>query len=215
MMNAQPEAIFIDPATAQWEQNKQRLASEAHQRAVLAASKEAQGDSQWFVLSVANRHEMAVAEAMQVENICAWVPTRQAAARRCRGRLMDGHDAPIFAGYVFVKVVMSAPAWQGLLGFDKVISLLGDGERPLAVSAEIINALKGMVASKLFDKSPRDQMEAEYVKGCKVEVTGGAFAFVNAVVTGYRGTRHVRCKTALFGGEVAVTIPVANLKIID
>lgn len=214
-MTARHEAMFIDPASAQSELDKRQHQRRVHQAMLQAASKDHPGDSEWFVLSVTNRAELAIASAMEMENICAWVPQKTASYTRRKPRTNDPKLVPLFSGYLFVRVVPSASAFLGLLAFDHVHSILGTGEKPLPVKGEIINVLKELIECGCFDIKPRDMARRLLKPGDLVEINHGAMAFVEAVVEGYRGTRHVRCMAALFGGEVAVTIPLVKLRKID
>ncbi|MCR9134748.1 MAG: hypothetical protein NXI27_02035 [Alphaproteobacteria bacterium] len=213
MMNAPRERLkFHDPVSAQAEVDRRLRERELRQSMLDAASRDAPGDSRWFVLSVANRREIEVADALEAKNICAWVPMKTTQIIRRRGRMSDGKSVPIFTGYVFVQVVACAHAFLGLLSVDHVQALLGSGEQPIPVRHEIMCALKELVEGDAFEDDARSAMRSKFKPGDMVEINHGVFSFVTAVVSGYRGTRHVRCMAELFGGKTVVDVPLANLE---
>lgn len=114
---------------------------------------------------------------------------------------------PIFLGYVFVNVVPSADAFVGLLSIRHVRSILGDGESPVHVRAENINLLRELIDGDLLDAEERKLMP-----GDRVEINHGPFAFVEAVVKSHRKAGRIECMAQLFGGEVPVEVPLANLQ---
>ena len=201
-------ARLHDPLAIQAEADRRTRERAIADAQLAAASKDAPGNPQWFVLAVANRSEVAVADSLDGGDIHVWLPMKQARYTRRRPRKSDPKMVPVFTGYVFVKCPASAAAFLGLMSVDGVRYLLGDGVHPLPVSDEIMNEVKMLVEGRVFEDDPR----SEYRDGDRVEIEHGLFSFVTGVVKGYRGTRHVRCMAALFGGQVAINVPLENLK---
>ena len=212
MIVRRDEWQFTDPDSALAEADRAERCRQLRQTLLAAASRDVAGDPQWFVLSVRNRSEIALRDRLVAENICAWVPTRKARCVRRRTRKNGRNSVAIFSGYVFVRIVPSARAFVGLTMIRDVEAVLGDGKRPLPIDRRSMNELNGLIDAGAFDDS-RALRREQLVGGDRVEIREGSFAYVTAVVMdGYRGTRHVRCMAALFGGKAPISVPLENLR---
>lgn len=214
-MNARLNDLkFHDPVSAQSRIDRIKRVQELQRIMLAAAGESVAGKPLWFVLSVRNRCEKRVAKCLVDEKIQAWVPMRNRAVGRNRGRAKAAKPSVIFTGFVFVRMVPSAHAFAGLQGVRHVQSILGHGELPTPVPAENMKELMQMIIDGKFDEEQVYGAANDYAKGDVVEVGGGAFQFVQAIVIGYRGTRHVRCMANLFGGKSAIDIPLDKIVLV-
>lgn len=181
-----------------------------HVRFLAAAASD--GKRQWFVVGVRPRSEKAVENELADQGVTAWVPLKNERSSRMRRRRIDGRQGPAVPGYVFVRMVADAAGFLGVLGLRDVVAFLGTGERPAPVRNEIMDALKDLVEGGAFDEGPCDRLRRVLTKGDRVQIQGGAFAFVEAVVIGYRGGRSARVMANLFGGDVPMQVPLTNLQ---
>lgn len=208
MMNVRREDLpkLHDPVAVQAELERRRADGDLREN-MLAAARNASPDASWFALAVANRCERTIAEAMEAEKICVWMPERTKLVSRFKKRKPVKQSVPIFDGYLFVSVVPSASAFGALGLFDGVKCIVGFGEQPTPIRTEYVNGLRKLVECGAFDDGPRPRFKP----GDIVEVKSGTFQFMSAVVAGYRGTMHVRCLVQIFGRDTPATIPIANL----
>ena len=213
-MARRPEDHFHDPAAAQAALDRVKRVRELQRRMLDAAAESVAGDSLWFVLSVRNRCEKDVHERLAAKKICSWLPVKEISLKRNRFRPPRRKTAPVFTGYVFVQVVPSAHAFAGLREIRDVESILGHGELPTPVPEENMKQINALHCEGFFEDRPVYASDKRFRRGDHVAVSHGAFAFVEAVVEGYRGSRHVRCIANLFGGQVPVNVPLDKIELI-
>lgn len=214
MMAQRPEMDFVDPASAHGALERVERVRALQRRMLDAAAESASGDSLWFVLSVRNRCEKDVHERLEAKNICSWMPVREVSLKRNRFRPPRMKTAPIFTGYVFVQVVPTAHAFAGLREIRDVESILGHGELPTPVPEENMLQINALHREGFFKDQPAYASDKRFRKGDVVAVSHGAFEFVEAVVEGYRGSRHVRCIANLFGGHVPINVPLDKIELV-
>src|SRR5690606_27060084 len=92
------------------------------------------GDLAWYIARTRWQADSVAAElrAAGIEAIC---PMRRIWKRHQRSQRRYSVEIPALGNYVFVRTVMAASAWLGVMSFDGVDCLLGNGEAPIPVLA--------------------------------------------------------------------------------
>lgn len=169
-------------------------------------------DKRWYVLRTSNRAERDVHNALTQAGIETWFPIKKAVRTRRFNRPSVQIEVPAFNGYVFVKIVPGAEAWQALYNIRWVSSILCGANGPIAIGDKLISDLMGFVASgKLSDT----RKTRHWNEGDKVVFPVGNAGSFEGVVAGYVGTRAVRVFWSLFGSEQVVEVPLAKLQKAD
>lgn len=126
-----------------------RLERAARHRALLEGQRRAAIDSdgtgQWFVVRHSGDGE-SLAKLMAVEGITAWCPVEKVKKSCGRVRKVVWVNAPLWAGYILVKVPALPAAWLGVMSFDGVAGFLGMGGIPLALKDKAIKEIQAFIA---------------------------------------------------------------------
>lgn len=215
-LNRNSEALFGSARVAE-AFNRQAEANRLHEWHLAVAAGAAgisAGETverRWYVLCVGNHSEIAVHNLLSAHAVEAFVPMKMTDPQRRGSRPVASRIAksvPAFPGYVFARIVPCAEAWQGILRLDGVVGVIGTAEHPMPVSDNEINKLIAFVNAGGLDET----VEADKLrKGDRVLIKDGPFAYFEATVTGYAGTKHVRVLTALFGQQTTVKLTLAQI----
>ncbi|MEX3008992.1 transcription termination/antitermination protein NusG [Hoeflea sp. TYP-13] len=207
MMTVRREDVdkFHDPEAAQAEADRVKRANDLAETMLAAASESAVGQRRWYVLEVRKNTEQDVIDALIGEKICAWLPMRTIECKGFKKRKPYKKSVPVCPGYVFVRIVPDNHAFGAFQFIKSALGLISTGDRPTPVADEIIKAFKMLVERNIFDDDPRDAMGNRITEGDLVALHIDAREFVTGVIDGFRGTRHVRLRVALFGGSATMT----------
>lgn len=157
--------------------------------------------SQWYVVQT---HPHAEAKAV-------WHLRRQAfetylpryLKKRRHARRIESVAAPLFPRYLFVAVDMTTQRWLSIRSTIGVTRLVCDGDRPAAVPAGVLDALRrredanGLVQ---LERGPR------FSPGDKVCVLGGAFQDCYGLYEGMSSNERVTILLELLGRKVRVNL---------
>lgn len=158
--------------------------------------------TQWAADSVANDLRDA-----GIEVVC---PLRRIWRRHPRSMRRYSVEIPTLGNYVFVRTVIAESAWLGVMSFDGVDCLLGNGEKPVPVlKAEMANIM--------------DMLEE--TSACPVEqatglVLGDTVLHPLGMMAELRGTvieidaekREALISTVLFGRQMATRCGIDDLE---
>lgn len=167
------------------------------------------GVMEWYVARTKWRADSVATEMREagVEAIC---PMRRVWKRHHRSTKRYSVEIPWLGNYVFVRTVVAASAWLGVMSFDGVDCLLGDGETPVPVSSsEMANILALL----------------EHYRSCPVEEATGLMPGDTVLhpvgpLAELRGTvvevdvekREALIRTILFGREVSTRCGIDDLE---
>lgn len=167
------------------------------------------GQMAWYVART-NWHADSVAADLRHAGIEAVCPMRRRWKRHPRSQRRYSVEIPALGNYVFVHTVIAASAWLGVMSFDGVDCLLGDGEIPVPMhEAEVANIMA------MLDNST----------ACPVEratglMLGDTVLHPVGVMAELRGTvveidaekREALISTMLFGREVSTRCGIDDLE---
>ncbi|MGL4528198.1 MAG: transcription termination/antitermination protein NusG [Aestuariivirga sp.] len=121
-----------------------RLACEAEQRLVAAASRERADHARharWFVATCRFGDELAIAGDLAARRIEAWCPKGEERRPPKRGRPAVTIERPVFHSYVFVRLLAHPEAWIGALAASRLRGYLSVSGRPEPVAERLMDAL--------------------------------------------------------------------------
>jgi transcription antitermination factor NusG len=171
-----------------------------------AASRD--GTMAWYVART-NWRADSVAEELRASGIEAVCPKERRWKRFPRSNRRYSVDIPIFGQYLFVRLLKAESAWVGVLTFDGVACLQGNGERPVEMPKSEIEKILEMLA----DAGAEPVRDAtEIMVGDRVIHPLGLFAELHGVVCQIDAEkREAIVSTVLFGREVATRCHVDDL----
>lgn len=95
--------------------------------------------SRWFVVATKPARDALAVEQLENQAFEIFAPKRKATIRRAR-RLIT-REAPLFPGYVFVRMQPEAVRWQAINGTLGVKYILTQDERPVPLPEGFVEAL--------------------------------------------------------------------------
>ncbi len=202
------EARILETARQLELNDPARQAQRLQDKFLAIAAGDEQAEKQWFVLKTALRREKAVSKSVNNFGIETWLPMKKAMQKRRFNKPSKEVTAPVFDGYIFVKVVPCVESWVGLSRVDGAYSLIFGRNGALVVSEQYMNDLKRLTDGGSFDEG---KSLPRYKAGERVSFPVGHAGVFDGVIEGYVGTRAVRVLSFIFGQQTAIEVPLANL----
>lgn len=172
-----------------------------------AASRD--GKMAWYVART-NWRADSVAKDLRAAGIEAVCPLERRWRRFPRSNRRYSVDIPIFGNYLFVRLLMAESAWVGVMTFDGVACLQGNGERPVPVAGREMAAIIEMLAMAGAAPVREDGVIAV---GDEVLHPIGTFAELRGTVSEIDpGKREAVVQTVLFGREIATRCRIDDLE---
>jgi transcriptional antiterminator RfaH len=159
----------------------------------------------WYTVNTQPSREVLADENLRRQGFESWLPR----FRRVRkhARRVDQVLAPLFPGYLFVKLDRDIERWRSINGTFGVIRLLCNGEVPLAVPEGLVEEIM-----RRRDKSGLVVLPKQlFAVGSAVKVTLGTFAELEGLVQAMPRGDRVILLLNLLGREVRASVPLADL----
>ena len=153
--------------------------------------------SQWYAIQVRPRFEKVVATQLRYKGYDEYLPIYKS-RRRWSDRMKDV-DLPLFSGYTFCK--FDVQARLPILVVPGVLSIVGTGKMPTALSEEEISSIQKVVACGM-KYEPWPFMEA----GQPVFVERGPLAGLEGIVVEVKTNCRLVLSVPLLQRSVAVEI---------
>ncbi len=124
----------------------------------------------WYAAYTQPHAEAKALDHLQRQGYSIYLPRYRRWVRHARKRALVSR--PLFPRYLFVGLDRLTQRWRPIRSTAGVLGLVSGGEEPVAVSPEIIDALRRREGEGAFDVlSPAQQLRA----GDRVRVTQGPF----------------------------------------
>ena len=204
------DATMID--TSRCEAKLDRRLAEIRLNADLlsAASKDVEGERQWFALRIGQRSETELRDSLIDSRVDAVVPVKNVPRkRRFKVESRKVVHKPVLPKLVFVNIVPSVRAYAGLLRVKGVSAFIGTNGSPHPIGHREMNGFMHLAQEGAFDER---NMPRGIVVGSRVRINVGPYAEFEGVVSGYAKGRAARVLTYLFGREVTVDVTLAQLE---
>ena len=108
-----------------------------------------------------------------------------------------------FPGYILISVEMSQDIWYMIKNTAKVTGFLGGGGKPVPLSEEEVETIKGQISGETSQPRPKFSFE----KGESVRVIDGPFVNFNGTVDEVnQGKGKVRVMVSIFGRATPVEL---------
>ncbi|TPJ75818.1 hypothetical protein FJ422_30845 [Mesorhizobium sp. B2-6-3] len=202
---SEADPINLDRCHA--ESDRQRGLSRRAQ-ALLAAAGESGPAMRWFVVRVVPNSEKAVEESLGNVGIECWRPMEKRLRRAPHAKRQVVFQAPVFPGYLFVRVVNQDATWSGILSVEGVVSVLGGRVGPVPVPEVNLMEFKKKLGEKSTDK---DVVEAAFPLGAEVLIEEGPFASFTGVIESVLEERSAVVLVEIFGRFTPVELSLAQI----
>lgn len=167
--------------------------------------------ARWFCLQVRIGKEGAVENELKAAGVEAFLPLEKWAGVR-HGRKIEGWR-PYLAGYLLVRFLPSAKAFQGLRRQRFVVDIVGAGDgRYHIISDQDVNLFRALIEQPA---APRKAADKSIQEGNVVEVELGPFAGFQCLVVAVKWSREPKARVVIDAGGKNFEIesmPLAFLK---
>ncbi len=161
----------------------------------------------WYVVRTKKPNADSVADAVREQGITVCCPTEKVVKRVPRRHARVTVERPLYARYFFVRLVRFEAAWLGMMTFDGVDCLLGNGEIPQSVPERFIAKIQAGCADELINKSNL------FRAGDRASVTFGPFASFEGIVSKDEGDGDtVDIEIDIFGRMTPCRVGIDHLK---
>lgn len=161
--------------------------------------------SDWFLAQLKpNSHQIAERHLTR-QGFQSFLPLEECTTRS-RGRFRTALR-PLFPGYVFVKFSAACGGWRAINATRGVTRLVGFGDRPAPVSADLVEAIRSRC-----DTAGQLLVREDYAKGDVVRLRTGPFAEFAATVERISPDRRVCVLLDLMGRQARVAVPPDGLR---
>jgi transcription termination/antitermination protein NusG len=158
-----------------------------------------QAGPQWFAIRTRSRHEKRVAEDLSEKAVPVFLPLRQVERQWSDRRKVV--DAPLFTGYVFVRIEATASGRVPVLQTNGVIEFLGVRGIGIPIPEAEIAAIQTVVRARVeVEEHPFLQV------GQRVRICGGSLDGLEGILTAKDGRKSLVVSIDLIERSVAMRI---------
>ena len=162
-------------------------------------------DERWFVVQSLAHREAGAQAQLRAQGFEAFLP--QVAKTVRHARKLRNVRAPLFPGYLFVRLDLQRDRWRSVNGTFGVASIVTAHERPAPVPHGIVEGLQA-----LLDESGLVRLDRDLELGQRVEVVAGPFAQSIGKLDRLDGMARVRVLLDIMGGQIPVLIERGSLR---
>ena len=154
----------------------------------------------WFAVQCLSNRETGAALQLANQNFEPFLPRRKKIRRQLRK--LDTIFAPLFPGYLFVKLDLARDRWRSVNGTFGVASLVMQGDRPAPLPRGFVEELRGACDAQGVFSFGRDIRPGEAVR-----VLSGPLADFVGELECLDGPGRVRVLLDILGRATSVTLP--------
>jgi transcriptional antiterminator RfaH len=160
----------------------------------------------WYAAYTQPQTEARAAQQLRNQDFDVFLPL----CRRLRrhARRTETVLRPLFPRYLFVALDPERQRWRSVNGTRGIVHLVGQGDRPTAVPAGIVEALRAR--ADLAGAVPLDALAA-FERGQKLLVTDGPFAGHTGRFDSLTDGQRVVLLLDLLGRSVEVAVPLLHV----
>jgi transcriptional antiterminator RfaH len=157
----------------------------------------------WYLVQCRARQEERALEHLERQGFECYRPLYERERIR-RGRRHLASVA-LFPGYLFIRLDRIHDNWLPICSTRGVIQIVRFNEYPLPVSDEIIEHIRGRIASEL--------LREPYLKaGERVVITKGTFSGIEAIFVASEGDERAMLLLNILHSEQTLSFPIASVR---
>ena len=159
----------------------------------------------WYVASVRANQEARALEHLARQGFDAWLPRYRKTRRHARS--FQTTVAPLFPGYVFVRLDTNVQRWRSVNGTFGVRSLISQDGEPARLPGAFVESLQmrtdadGIVGPEA----------APLPLGSNVRVVAGPFADYVGTLIRLDSRQRVTLLLSMLGGAITASVPSENI----
>ncbi|MFQ5957931.1 MAG: transcription termination/antitermination protein NusG [Alphaproteobacteria bacterium] len=157
----------------------------------------------WYVVHAQRNCESRADHHLRRQGFETYVP--RYAKRRRHARRIETVAAPLFPGYLFVRMDLLRARWRSVNGTVGIIRLVCQGEHPIAVPEGIVENLRAHEDESGLH-SPASLMVLD--RGARLRIVGGAFDDHVGVYERMSADERIVLLLNVLGREVEVKLPI-------
>lgn len=154
----------------------------------------------WYVVNCQPHQEGRADLNLRQQGFESWVP--KLLRTRRHARRIEQIQAPMFPGYLFVKLNLDAQAWRSINGTYGVRRLLCANDQPAPISHGFVETLQQTMDSDGLISMPKDAFHV----GDKVRLVRGPFADMIATLVRLADGDRVAVMLNVLGREVKALV---------
>jgi transcriptional antiterminator RfaH len=162
----------------------------------------------WYVVQTQPNREAVARRHLANQGFHPFLP--QFVKTISHARKFHKSIAPLFPGYLFVRLDLNRDRWHSVNGTIGVTTLIMAGDRPSPVKRGVVETL---VESTALDGELRFQQPL--CIGERVRLVSGPFAEQLGVLQHFAGSGRIRVLLEIMGGGITVNLPRGNILKMD
>lgn len=175
-----------------FEDRMRRIAAKNLKEASMTITENHPELARWYCLQVMKGHEFSVENELQAANVEVFMPREKTMQVR-HGRRIEC-ELPFFPGYLLVRFVPSAHAFQGMRRQRNVVGIIGGGDgRYHVIRDEVVKAFKRIGEMGM----PRMATDKSFKDGDKADIVDGPFSGFLCVVVAVKWSRQARARVVI------------------
>ena len=198
------------PVRERFEDRMRRIAAKNLREASMNVTEQHPDSARWYCLQVMRGQEFAVEKELQAANVEVFMPREKTMQMR-HGRRIEC-EIPFFPGYLLVRFVPSAHAFQGLRRQRDVVGIIGGSDGGYhVIRDEVVKAFKRIGEVGM----PRMATDKSFKDGDKADIVDGPFVGFLCLVVAVKWSRQARARVVidLQGRSFEIdSMPLAFLK---
>jgi len=156
-------------------------------------------DSNWYAVQTMPRHEKKVSCELTAKDICCFLPV--ISRRRQWSDRQRMIDEPLFAGYVFARIVFRSADRIALLNTRGVVGLVGGRGAATPIPEHEIIAIK-----QILEKRVSIASHVFLTVGQRVRIHGGALDGLEGILKSIKGDQSLIVSIESIQRSISVTI---------
>lgn len=163
---------------------------------------------QWFVVHTRPNSETRADINLRRQGLETYLPRYQ--RQRRHARRIEIVSRPLFPRYVFVRLDVASAQWRSIQSTFGVAGLVQVGDRPTALSDEVVRGIRAREDSTGFVALG---LPPGIKLGASVRLIDGLFADNEGVVDRISHERRVSVLLSLLGRQVRVSVPTDSVAV--
>ena len=155
----------------------------------------------WYVVNTQPRAEFRAETHLANQGFETWLPSLRKTRRHARR--VDTVQAPLFPGYLFVRLDLDNQAWSAINGTWGVLRVLCQDGRPLPLPQGFVDALLDSADESGCITLPERGLE----KGQRLRITGGPYQEYVGTLLDLPSRDRVAVLLHAFNRNVTATVP--------
>jgi transcriptional antiterminator RfaH len=157
--------------------------------------------ARWYVVQTQHRSEAQAARELASQAFEIFLPRYQ---KKCRhARKVTLVTAPLFPGYLFVRLDPGHQRWRSINGTRCVVRVIASQEGPIPVPDALIAMLRKRLDPQGFVVM---SLRPDFAPGAAIRIRSGSFADAIGLFDGFRDHDRVAVLLEFLGGKVRVEL---------